>query len=182
MSDQVLGRRRTVCRASGYPGAEVLDRLRDRLQREYWRALNRYDELKRRARENRAGRSALGFVVLLLLGIGAALGFVAANAAARDEITQLTPARASNLGDVFTVTQAVVRQQTVRVPAQHAGRQSRKTLTITKGSRTLPARTVAFASTRTVTRTITKSRTVTVTVVQPTTVTVVSTEDKKGKP
>jgi hypothetical protein len=157
----------------------VLDRVRDRLQRGVWHALNRYDELKRRVRESQAGRSAVGFVVLLLLGIGAALGFVAANAAARDEITQLTPARASNVGAVYTVTQAIVNQETVRVAAKVAGRQRPKTLTVTTRSPTLPARTVAFASTKTVTRTITQTRIVTVTDVQPTTVTV---EDKKGKP
>ena len=135
-------------------------------------------------RESQAGRSAVGFVALLLLGIGAALGFVAANAAAREQTTELTPARASNVGDVYTVTQAIVSQKTVRLAAKHAGRRPRKTLTVTTRSRRLPARTIAFASTRTVTKTVTKTimQSRTVTVVQPTTVTVVSTEDKKGKP
>jgi hypothetical protein len=159
----------------------VLDRVRDRLRRDVWHALNRYDDLKRRVRENQAGRSAVGFVALVLLGLGAGLGFVAANAAARDEITQLTPARASNLGGgVYTVTQAVVSQKTVRVAVTRAGRQPRKTVTLTTSSPTLPARTVALGSTRTVTRTVMRSRTVTV--VQPTTVTVVVTVTKKGKP
>jgi hypothetical protein len=157
----------------------VLDRVRDRLRGELWHALNRYDELKRRVRENQAGRSAVGFVALLLLGIGAALGFIAANAAARDEITAVAPARASNLGGLYTVTQAVVSQKTVRVPAKHAGRQHRKTVTITKRTPTLPARTVA--STRTVLRTITRSRTLTVTDVQTTIVTVTE-EDGHGHP
>jgi hypothetical protein len=155
--------------------AEVRDRVRDRLRRSSWHALNRYDELKRRVRENHAGRSAVGLVVLLLLGAGAALGFVAANVAAHEEVPQLTPARASNVGVVYTVTQAIVRKKTVRVvAAMQAGRQTHKTLTITTRSPTLPA------GTETVTRTITRSRTVTVTDVQPTTVTVE--EDKKGKP
>lgn len=158
----------------------MLDRVRDRLRRDVWHALNRYDDLKRRVRENQAGRSAVGFVALVLLAIGAALGFVAANAAAREEITQLTPARASDVGAVYTVTQAVVSQKTVRVAAKHAGRQPRKTLTVTTRSPTLPARTVSLASTKTVTRTVMRSRTVTV--VQPTTVTVVETVTKKGKP
>lgn len=149
--------------------------MRDRLRRDFWHALNRYDELKRRVRENRAGRSAVGLGVLLLLGVGAALGFIAANAAAREDIA-MTPARASNVGKVYTVTQMIVRQK--KVPAKQPGRQPQKTLTITTTSLTLPTRTVAFASTDTVT----KSRTVTVTEVQPTTVTVVETEDKKGKP
>ena len=153
--------------------------MRDRLRRDVWHALNRYDELKRRVQESQTGRSAVGFVVLLLLAIGAALGFVAANAAARDDATELTPARASNLGAFFTVTRAVVRQRTVRAGAsKQAGRQARKTLTITRRAPTLPARTVAIAST--ITSTITKSRTVTVTDVQPTTVTVVVTEDRNG--
>ena len=160
-----------------YPASEVLDRVRDRLRGAYWRALNRYDELKRRVRETQAGRSALGFVVLLLLGIGAVLGFVAANAAARDDVTQVTPGRAEHVGNVYTVTQAIVSQKTVRVPAQHVARQSHKTSTITRRS---PTRTIAFASTKTVTRTITKARTVTVT--EPITVTVVVTEEDQGGP
>jgi hypothetical protein len=153
----------------------VLDRVRDRLRRDFWHALNHYDELKRRVRENQAGRQAVGLVALLLLGVGAALGFVAANAAARPDITQLAPARASNLGGVYTVTQATVRQKTVRViAAKQAGSQRRKTVTITGRSPTLPARTVAS------TKTITKTRTVTVT--EPVTVTVIETVTEDGKP
>ena len=154
--------------------------MRDRLRRDVWHALNRYDDLKGRVRENQAGRSAVGFVAFVLLGVGAALGFVAANAAAREEIAPLAPARASDLGGVYTVTQAVVSQKTVRVAVTRAGRQPRRTLTVTTSSPTLPARTVNLASTRTVTRTVMRSRTVTV--VQPTTVTVVETVTKKGKP
>jgi hypothetical protein len=146
------------------------------VRRHIWHALNRYDELKRRVRENEAGRPAVGFVALLLLGIGAALGFIAANAAARQDAAQLTPARVSNLGAVLTVTQATVRQKAVRViAAKQGGGQPRKTLTITTHSPTLPARTVAS------TRTVTKMRTVTVT--EPVTVTVVETvTEKKPKP
>jgi hypothetical protein len=152
---------------------ELFDRVRDRLRRDFWHALNRYDELKRHVRENQAGRPAVGFVALLLLGIGAALGFIAANSAAGQDIAQLTPARASNLGGFYTVTEATVRQKTVRViVAKKTGSKPRKTLTITRRS---PARTVAS------TKTISKTRTVTD--VQPVTVTLVETvteEDKKG--
>lgn len=151
--------------------------MRDRLRRDFWHALNSYDELKRRVRENQAGRSAVGVGALLLLGGGAALGFIAANAAARDNVA-LTPARASNVGNVYTVTQVIVRQK--KVPVKQAGHQPRKTLTVTTSSPTLPTRTVTFASTKTVIGTITRSRTVTVTEIQPTTVTVE--EDHKGKP
>jgi hypothetical protein len=104
-------------RRLGYPASDVLERARDRLQRNVWHALNRYDELKRRVRENQAGRSAVGFVVLLLLAAGATLGFVAANAAARDDVTELTTARASNGGVAYTVTQSIVSRQTVRLAA-----------------------------------------------------------------
>jgi hypothetical protein len=157
----------------------VLDRVRDRLRRDFWHALNHYDELKRRVRENQAGRQAVGLAALLLLGGGAALGFIAANATARQDIAEPTPARASNLGGaVYTVTQATVRRKTVRVIAAKPARsQSRKTVTITRRSPTLPARTVAS------TKTIAKTRTVTVK--EPVTVTVVETvteEDKKHGP
>jgi len=145
--------------------------VRDRFQRKFWHALNRYDELKRGVRENQAGRSAVGLGVLLLLGVGAALGFIAANAAAGED-GALTPARASNVGNVYTVTQTIVHQK--QVPAKQAGRQPQKTLTVTTRSPTLPTRTVTLAATKTLTR----SHTVTVTEVQPTTVTVTTEEDK----
>jgi hypothetical protein len=122
---------------------------------------------------------AVGFAVLVLLGLGAVLGFIAANAAAREDVAEVTPARASNVVGLYTVTQAIVSQRTVRVrAAQRTGREPHKTVTVTTRSPTLPARTVAFE----VARTITRTRTVTVTDVQPTTVTVVLTEDNKGKP
>jgi hypothetical protein len=159
----------------------MLDRVRDRLRRDVWHALNGYDELQRRVRENGAGRSAVAFAALVLLGLGAALGFIAANAAAREDVTELTPARASNVVGLYTVTQAIVSQRTVRVrAAQQKGREPHKMVTVTTRSPTLPARTVAFKVARTIMRT--RTVTVTVTDVQPTTVTVVSTEDKKGKP
>ena len=155
---------------------DVLDRVRDRVQRDLWHALNRYDELKRRMREDQASRPAVAFVALVLLGGGALLGFVAANAAAREATTDVTPARASNLGAAYTVTQAVVHRTTVRVSAaREADRQPSKTLTITAQSSTLPAQTIAS------TKTITKTRTVTA--IQPVTVTVVETvTEKKPKP
>ena len=154
------------------------------MQRKLWHALNRYDELKRRVRENQAGRPAIAFVALVLLGLGALLGFVAANAAAREDITQLAPARASNLGGAYTVTEAIVHQKTVRVSAaRQTVSQPRKTLTITTRATTLPTQTIA--STKTITKTITKTRTLpatTVIDVQPVTVTVVETVTEKKKP
>jgi len=149
--------------------------VRDRVQRDLWHALNRYDELKRRVRENQAGRPALVFVALFLLGLGALLGFVAANAAAREDSTQLTSARASNLGAVHTVTQAIVRQETVKVSAaSQAGSQPRTTVTTTTHVSTNTTQTIA--STKTLTKTST------VTDVQPVTVTVVETVTEKKKP
>jgi hypothetical protein len=152
----------------------VLDQFSDRLRRAVWHALNRYDELKRRVRENQAGRNAVGFVALLLLAGGAALGFVAANATAHEDVTDLTPARA---GTVETITRTVTRRKTVRVlAAQQASIGSDKTVTITERSAGAPARTIMDVGT------LTKTRTVTVTQIQPVTVTVVPTKTEKTKP
>jgi hypothetical protein len=151
----------------------VLGQVRDRLRRSIWHALGRYDELMLRLRENHAGRSALGFVALLLLAGGAALGFIAASATAHEEITDLTPARANA---VMTITRTVTHRRTVRViAARKASTRPHKAVTITE-------RSPGFARTVLDVGTLTRTHTVTVTEIQPVTVTVVSTETKKGKP
>jgi hypothetical protein len=153
----------------------VLDHVHERLRRTVWHALNRYDELGRRVRENQAGRKAVGSVALLLLAGGAALGFIAANATAHEDVADPTQARVDAFG---TITRTVTRQKTVRVlAAKQASSQSDKTVTITEPSVSVPARTILDVGT------LTKTRTVTVTEIQQVTVTVVVTKgDTKTKP
>jgi hypothetical protein len=155
----------------------VLDHVHERLRRTVWHALNRYDELRRRVRENQAGRKAVGSVALLLLAGGAALGFIAANATAHEDVADPTQARFDAFGTI-TRTYTVTRQKTVRVLApKQASSQSDKTVTITEPSVSVPARTILDVGT------LTKTRTVTVTEIQPVTVTVLVTKgDTKTKP
>jgi hypothetical protein len=165
----------------GYVAEQVPERMIDRLRRGLWHTLDRYDELKWRVRANEVGRSALGFLALLFLCSGAALGFVLAKAAAHQEGT-LTPARAAASPAVDTVIRTVTLPKTNPATAKPSGGRPYKTSTITASSPSLPARTVAYTKTIMDVGTLTRTRTVTVTDIQPVTVTVIETVTKKGKP
>ena len=132
--------------------------------------------LRWRVRESQVGRRAVASIAVVLLSAGAALGFLVANATAREDVSDLSPARGSNLGVVRTVRQTIttVRMTGPKRPVSHTQEQ----VTITARSPTLPGRTVAYTDTVTNVGTVTTMRTVTVTEVQPVTVTVEGTKTK----
>jgi hypothetical protein len=170
----------------------LIDELLSRMHRCWWAIVaavrGRLDYvrwLRWRMRESQVGRSAVGFIAIALLLGGAALGFLVANATAREDVRDLNPARASNLAAVDTVRQTIT---TVRViAAKRAVGHTQGAFTITERSSSLPARTVGYTQTitdvgtRTRTRTITTTRTVTVTELQQVTVTVEGTKTKPPK-
>ena len=75
----------------------LIDELLSRMHRCWWvivrRRLDYVRWLRWRMRESQVGRRAVASIAVVLLSAGAALGFLVANATAREDVSDLSPAR-----------------------------------------------------------------------------------------